>query len=144
MRAALSPKPSTSWQRSALGVRANSRGHRFDGTDARSDRRGDHLVTARLGCRRNGLRPRAGLLLDPGAGGRFSCMLFDHRGRFLSKGTASVPSFTGTGPATLAGMLQHVPVETLEDGDVLLTNDPWIGTGHGYAINLVKPVVRPR
>lgn len=74
--------------------------------------------------------------------GDYSCMLFDHRGRFLSQGTASVPSFTGTGPATLAGMLQHVPVETLEDGDVLLTNDPWIGTGHVYDINLVKPVFR--
>jgi N-methylhydantoinase B len=72
--------------------------------------------------------------------GDYSCMLFDHRGRLLSQGTASVPSFTGTGPATLAGMLQHVPVETLEDGDILLTNDPWIGTGHVYDINLVKPV----
>ena len=72
--------------------------------------------------------------------GDYSCMLFDHRGRFLSQGTASVPSFTGTGPATLAGMLEHVAVETLEDGDVLLTNDPWIGTGHVYDINLVKPV----
>ena len=72
--------------------------------------------------------------------GDYSCMLFDHRGKFLSQGTASVPSFTGTGPATLAGMLEHVPVETLEHGDVLLTNDPWIGTGHVYDINLVKPI----
>jgi N-methylhydantoinase B len=72
--------------------------------------------------------------------GDYSCMLFDHSGRFLSQGTASVPSFTGTGPATLVGMLEHVPVETFEDGDVLLTNDPWIGTGHVYDINLVKPV----
>jgi len=72
--------------------------------------------------------------------GDYSCMLFDHRGRFLSPGTASVPSFTGTGPATLAGMLEHVPVATLENGDVLLTNDPWIGTGHVYDINVVKPV----
>jgi N-methylhydantoinase B len=72
--------------------------------------------------------------------GDYSCVLFDHRGRFLSQGTASVPSFTGTGPATLAGMLQHIPVQTLEDGDVLLTNDPWIGTGHVYDVNLVKPV----
>lgn len=72
--------------------------------------------------------------------GDYSCMLFDHRGRLLSQGTASVPSFTGTGPATLAGMLEHVPAETLADGDVLLTNDPWIGTGHVYDVNLVKPV----
>src|ERR1700741_1044137 len=62
--------------------------------------------------------------------GDYSCMLFDHRGRFLSPGTASAPPSPGTGPATLGGMLEHAPVETLEEGDVLLTNDPWIGTGH--------------
>lgn len=72
--------------------------------------------------------------------GDYSCMLFDSRGRFLSQGTASVPSFTGTGPATLAGILEKIPVGTLQDGDVLLTNDPWIGTGHVYDVNIVKPI----
>lgn len=72
--------------------------------------------------------------------GDYSCMLFDSRGRFLCQGTASVPSFTGTGPATLAGILQHIPQDTLQDGDVLLTNDPWIGTGHVYDVNIVKPI----
>jgi len=41
--------------------------------------------------------------------GDYSCMLFDARGQFLSQGTASVPSFTGTGPATLRGMLAAIP-----------------------------------
>ena len=72
--------------------------------------------------------------------GDYSCMLFDARGQFLSQGTASVPSFTGTGPATLRGMLAAIPSDTLEDGDVLLTNDPWIGTGHVYDVNIVKPI----
>jgi N-methylhydantoinase B len=72
--------------------------------------------------------------------GDYSCMVFDSRGRFLSQGTASVPSFTGTGPATLAGILQKIPVDTLQDGDILLTNDPWIGTGHVYDVNVVKPI----
>lgn len=72
--------------------------------------------------------------------GDYSCMLFDGRGRFLCQGTASVPSFTGTGPATLAGLLEHIPENTLEDGDILLTNDPWIGTGHVYDVNIVKPI----
>ncbi|MBN9279377.1 MAG: hydantoinase B/oxoprolinase family protein [Hyphomicrobium sp.] len=74
--------------------------------------------------------------------GDYSCMLFDAKGRFLSQGTASVPSFTGTGPATLSGMLAHIPADTLADGDVLLTNDPWIGTGHVYDVNIVKPIFR--
>src|SRR3954470_6510701 len=58
--------------------------------------------------------------------GDYSCMLFDACGQFLSQGTASVPSFPGTGPATLQGVLRAIPPETLEDGDVLITNDPWI------------------
>ena len=72
--------------------------------------------------------------------GDYSCMVFDSRGRLLSQGTASVPSFTGTGPATLAGLLKAFPAETLREGDVLLTNDPWIGTGHVYDVNIVKPI----
>ncbi|MGH6777269.1 MAG: hydantoinase B/oxoprolinase family protein [Bradyrhizobium sp.] len=74
--------------------------------------------------------------------GDYSCMVFDSHGRLLSQGTASVPSFTGTGPATLAGLLRAFPPETLLDGDVLLTNDPWIGTGHVYDVNIVKPIFR--
>ena len=41
--------------------------------------------------------------------GDYSCMVFDSKGRLLSQGTASVPSFTGTGPATLAGLLKIFP-----------------------------------
>ena len=72
--------------------------------------------------------------------GDYSCMLFDARGRLLSQGTASVPSFTGTGPATVAGILEQIPAVTLEDGDIIITNDPWIGTGHVYDVNVLKPI----
>jgi N-methylhydantoinase B len=72
--------------------------------------------------------------------GDFSCMLFDGRGKFLAQGTLSVPSFTGTGPATLAGVLETIPIDTLRDGDILMTNDPWIGTGHVYDVNVIKPI----
>ena len=38
------------------------------------------------------------------------------------------------------GILAAIPPETLQDGDVLITNDPWIGTGHVYDVNIVKPI----
>ncbi len=72
--------------------------------------------------------------------GDYSCMIFDADARLLVQGAASVPSFTGTGPHTLRTMLAAIPPATLQDGDVLVTNDPWIGTGHVYDINVVKPV----
>ncbi len=72
--------------------------------------------------------------------GDFSVMLFDGRGRFLAQGAVGVPSFTGTGPNTVGAILEIIPPSELHDGDVIITNDPWIGTGHVYDINVLKPV----
>lgn len=71
-----------------------------------------------------------------------SCILFDAKARVLAQGTFSVPSFTGTAPQTIAAMLEKFPPETLVDGDVIVTNDPWIGTGHLFDINIMRPVFR--
>jgi N-methylhydantoinase B len=69
-----------------------------------------------------------------------SCILFDPRGRVLAQGTYSVPSFTGTAPQTIRAMLERFPPHTLRPGDVVVTNDPWIGTGHLFDINIMRPV----
>lgn len=71
-----------------------------------------------------------------------SCVVFDSRGRAIAQGAYSVPSFTGTAPATLAAMLKRFPPQTLRPGDVVMTNDPWIGTGHLFDINVMQPVFR--
>ena len=41
-----------------------------------------------------------------------SCVLFDSEGRSLAQGTYSVPSFTGTAPATLQQLLAGVSGQT--------------------------------
>jgi N-methylhydantoinase B len=71
-----------------------------------------------------------------------SCVLFDHRGLPLAQGSYSVSSFTGTAGPTLAHMLNRFPPETLRPGDVVMTNDPWMGTGHLFDINVMQPVFR--
>jgi N-methylhydantoinase B len=71
-----------------------------------------------------------------------SCVLFDAQGRSLAQGSYSVPSFTGTAPLTLEHMLRRFPPETLRPGDVIATNDPWLGTGHMFDINVMQPVFR--
>jgi N-methylhydantoinase B len=71
-----------------------------------------------------------------------SCVVFDGRGRSIAQGAYSVPSFTGTAPATLAAMLARFPADTLRPGDAIMTNDPWIGTGHLFDINVMQPVFR--
>lgn len=71
-----------------------------------------------------------------------SCVLFDSNGSSLAQGTYSLPSFTGTAPATIKHMLQKFPSNTLQSGDVIVTNDPWLGTGHLFDINVMRPVFR--
>ncbi len=71
-----------------------------------------------------------------------ACMLFDAEGRSIAQGTYSVPSFTGSAPRTVRRMLDKFPASTLTPGDVLATNDPWIGTGHLFDINVLRPIFR--
>ena len=71
-----------------------------------------------------------------------SCMVFDSKARLLTQGSYSVPSFTGTAPKTIQHMLKKFPPETLVSGDVIMTNDPWMGTGHLFDINVMRPVFK--
>jgi N-methylhydantoinase B len=68
--------------------------------------------------------------------------LLDASGRQIVQSTKSVPSFIGTMPRTLSAMLQAIPRESLEPGDVLISNDGYIGTGHLNDITLLEPVFR--
>jgi len=74
--------------------------------------------------------------------GDLSCVLFDEMGRALAQGSFSQPSFTGTAPLTLGHMLARHPPESLVPGDVLITNDPWMGTGHLFDISVMLPIFR--
>ncbi|MEM4297520.1 MAG: hydantoinase B/oxoprolinase family protein [Nitrososphaerota archaeon] len=71
-----------------------------------------------------------------------TCQLFDDRGRAIAQAWSGPPSFTGTLPVTLANILKKFPPETLKQGDVLATNDPWIGTGHLNDICIIRPIFR--
>ncbi|MFT5392516.1 MAG: N-methylhydantoinase B [Gammaproteobacteria bacterium] len=68
--------------------------------------------------------------------------VLDAEGNLMAQGTYSVPVFMGTAPATLSAMLARYPAQTLRPGDVIITNDPWHGTGHMFDINVMRPVFR--
>jgi len=70
----------------------------------------------------------------------FSCVLTDERGRSIAQATKSIPAFIGTLPATVKAVLAHYGEQGLEPGDVVITNDPWLGTGHLFDISVVKPI----
>lgn len=77
-----------------------------------------------------------------GEGRDFACILVDENGHALSQSTFSSTGFTVMLPRAVRGILEQIPKETLRDGDILLTNDPWLGAGHLPDVIVVKPVFR--
>jgi N-methylhydantoinase B len=74
----------------------------------------------------------------------FACVLTDARGHSLVQATDGVPSFLCTVPRTIGHFLAEYPPETLEEGDILITNDIWLGTGHLPDITVAKPIMLGR
>src|SRR5580704_13550296 len=70
----------------------------------------------------------------------FACILTDRSARSLCQSTWSTATFTKVYPRTARALLDRFPIETLREGDVLATNDPWIGTGHLPDYILLRPV----
>lgn len=70
----------------------------------------------------------------------FGCEIMDARGESLAHSPKSMPVFNLTLPSAVAGMLHRFPLESLEPGDVLVTNDPWLCAGHLYDVAVVTPV----
>ena len=69
-------------------------------------------------------------------------VIFDRTGRPVAQGSQSTPAFTGTAFYTVEKLLKIIPVNDLEQGDVIITNDPWIGTGHLSDVSVLRPVFR--
>jgi N-methylhydantoinase B len=72
----------------------------------------------------------------------FACVITDQHGQLLAQATQSIPSFIGTLPRTVRFFVDRFPLETLKPGDVLISNNPWFGTGHLPDINVARPIFR--
>jgi N-methylhydantoinase B len=70
----------------------------------------------------------------------FACVLMDAAGNSLAQNTSTVPSFVGTLPRTMREILARLPADTWRAGDVVMTNDPWLATGHLPDVTVVMPV----
>lgn len=72
----------------------------------------------------------------------FGVVLMDRDGGSVSQSQRSMPSFVGTLPRTLQAAIERFPADTWQPGDVMGTNDPWLGTGHLPDMTMVRPVFR--
>ena len=72
----------------------------------------------------------------------FACVLTDAVGQSLAQNTESIPSFIGTLPVTVKEFIREIGLANMRPGDVLVTNNPWIATGHLNDITVAKPIFR--
>lgn len=72
----------------------------------------------------------------------FACILLDAQGRSLAQSARSIPSFIGTMPISLKKFLEIFPPDSLEPGDVIISNDPWICSGHLPDVTMATPLFR--
>ena len=74
--------------------------------------------------------------------GDISAGVFDTSGRMLAQAVTGTPGHVNAMAASVGFFLEKFPVEDLHPEDVLLTNDPWHGTGHLNDFTVITPVFK--
>ena len=69
----------------------------------------------------------------------FSTALFDAQGTLIAQGNFS-PGHLGSMPFVVKHIIEEYPVEELEEGDSILLNDPYLGSGHLPDFFQVSPI----
>jgi len=72
--------------------------------------------------------------------GDLSCCLMDAAGDIIAQDPNGFPIHVTTMPLQLKGMLAAIGVSTLKPGDVLATNDPYIGGTHLPDVLIARPL----
>lgn len=71
----------------------------------------------------------------------FACTLMTAEGETLAIADVALPSFASTQAITLRACLDQRPASDWSDDDIIITNDPWIGTGHVMDLTVLKPII---
>jgi N-methylhydantoinase B len=75
----------------------------------------------------------------------FAVVLMDTKGQSLAQSSVSVPSFFGVMPFLVKALIKdYFPLEIWQQGDVVITNDPWLCAGHKPDIGIVTPIFGPQ
>ena len=74
--------------------------------------------------------------------GDLSAGLFDTQAQMLAQAITGTPGHVNAMAKAVGYFIEAYPVASLAPGDVLVTNDPWLGTGHLNDFTVVTPVFR--
>lgn len=72
--------------------------------------------------------------------GDLSACVFDRRGRMVAQAVTGSPGHINSMATGMAHIVAAFPVDTLQPGDVIITNDPWITVSQLHDITIATPV----
>jgi N-methylhydantoinase B len=71
-----------------------------------------------------------------------ACILLDRHGNSIAQSSHALPAFMGTMPYTAKDILRIFGRDGMSEGDVIVTNDPWIAGGHLPDLTVIRPIFR--
>ncbi|WGH79250.1 hydantoinase B/oxoprolinase family protein [Jannaschia ovalis] len=71
--------------------------------------------------------------------GDLSAGAYDADGRMLAQAVTGTPGHVNAMADAVGHFMRRIGTDTMREGDVYLTNDPWEGTGHRHDITVVSP-----
>ena len=71
--------------------------------------------------------------------GDLAAGFFDAKGQMLAQAVTGTPGHINSMALSVGHILNRHPLDTLRDGDVIVHNDPWMGTGHTNDVCLTTP-----
>lgn len=71
-----------------------------------------------------------------------ACAVFDSRGRMIGQSISGTPGHINAMATGMEHIVTRYPSEELADGDVLITNDPWMTAGQINDITIATPLFR--
>ncbi len=74
--------------------------------------------------------------------GDISAGVYDTQGRMLAQAVTGTPGHVNAMAASVRHFLKKFPISAMSEGDVYVTNDPWLGTGHLNDFTVVTPTWR--
>lgn len=74
--------------------------------------------------------------------GDLATALFDRDARMVAQAITGTPGHINSLGAAAKNLIDIIPPEDINPGDVLITNDPWMSAGHFFDITLLTPIFR--
>lgn len=72
--------------------------------------------------------------------GDISAGVFDEAGQMLAQAVTGTPGHINTMAAAVPNIMAHFPTQVMKPGDIYMTNDPWLASGHLNDFLLVMPI----